>query len=235
MRLAGSFYFAVLYFFYEFCTEPVWLDAVNVSLSGFPSDHLVCGAMGVTYPAFPPPLAELNEFRTKILDPAVFTCVKLGTEDWYRLTEIGTVYRNSIKGTAFEAQREPSGPAGPVMEYFHMCRLSPCNFSGGSKGQNPIKGRPILHITGVAYSDSAEVVSPIHALVADDPADALVVESVGETSWASAPPSCRDTGRGISLGRVAIRCRFKSQIPVGPNLRQDNAGRDFPQHGKVRF
>ena len=215
MRLTGSFYFAVLYIFYEFCTKPVWLAAVNFCLSGFPSDHLVCGAMGVTYPAFPPSLAELNEFRTKILDPAVFTWVKLGNEDWYRLTEIGTVYRNSIKGTAFEAQRDPIGPDGPVMEYFHMCRLPPCTFTGGSKSQNPVQGRPILHITGVAYSDSADVVSATPALVADVPADIPVVESVSETSWASVPFRSRYWKGGLALGVLLFGAASKAKSQWG--------------------
>ena len=112
MRLAGSFYFAVLYLVYEFCTKPVWLDAVNICLSGFPSDYLVCGAMGVTYLTFPPSLAELNEFRTEILDPPIFTWVKLGTEDWYRLTEIGTVYRNFLKGPLLKINVNQVGPMG---------------------------------------------------------------------------------------------------------------------------
>ena len=97
--------------------------------------------MGVTYPDYPPCLADLGEFRTKILDPAVYTGAQAGYYQWSRLVEIGTAYRNSVKGTAFEAKRDPGGPDGGAMEYFHMCRASPCTFSGGQNSQNPIKGR----------------------------------------------------------------------------------------------
>ena len=133
MRLTGGFYFAVLYIFYEYCPKPVWLDAVNLCLSEASSGDSLCSAMWVTYPSFPPSLAELSEFRTKLLDPAVYTWVKLGSDEWFRLTEIGIVYRNPLNGTAFEARREPGGPAGTGHEYFHMCRHYPCSFSGGTE------------------------------------------------------------------------------------------------------
>ena len=38
----------------------------------------------------------------------------------------------------------------------------------GQNSQNPIKGRPIVHITRAAYSDSLESCPPAPALVADD-------------------------------------------------------------------
>ena len=106
--------------------------------------------MGAKYPDYPPSLADLNDFRTKIPDPAVYTWVQTGSDQWSRLVDIGAIYRNSVKGKAFEARREPGVPDGESSEYFHMCRVGPCTFPGGRNSQNPIKGRPIVHITRVA-------------------------------------------------------------------------------------
>ena len=114
----------------------------------------------------PHSLSDLNEFRTKILDPAVFARAQTGSVQWSRLVDIGTNYRNSAKGAEFEARLDPGNPIG-ALGYFHMCRVRPCTFSGGLNIQNPIKGRPIFHITRAVYSVSSESFSPTPSLAAD--------------------------------------------------------------------
>ena len=94
---------------------------------------------GVLPKLHPPSLEELDGFRNKLLDPAVYTWVQIGSDQWFRLVEIGPIYRNSVKGAAYEARLEPGTPAG-AMGYFHMCRLGPCTFTGGSESQLPVKG-----------------------------------------------------------------------------------------------
>ena len=155
MRLTSGLSCAVIYLFFGYFSKPAWLSAANSCISGEVSFSSLCISMGVTYPNYPPSLAELTEFRNRILDPSVYTWVKIGSDQWGRPTEIGTIYRNSANGAAFEAKRDPGSPDG-MMEYFRMCRISPFTFPGGQNSRNPINGRPILHITRVAYSDSLE-------------------------------------------------------------------------------
>ena len=167
VRLTGGLYFAVMFVYYEYYSKPARLAAVSTCLSGFPSSSYLCHSMGVKYHDYHPLLSDLDEFSAKIPDPEVYTWAQTGSEQRPRLVEIGTVYRNSANGTAFEAKREPGGPGGGSMEYFRMCRANPCTFTGGQNSQDPVKGRPIVHITGVAYSDSADAVLPPVALVGD--------------------------------------------------------------------
>ena len=110
MRLTSGFICTVLFLYYEYLSKPVFFTAVNFCLSGDTPFQSLCVRMGVTYPDSPPSLADLNEFRNRILDPAVYTWIQTGSDEWSRLTEIGTVYRNSLKGTAFEAKRDPGPP-----------------------------------------------------------------------------------------------------------------------------
>ena len=92
-----------------------------------------------------------------------------------------------------------------------MCRLSPCNFPGGSKSQNPVKGRPILRITGVAYSDSVESVSTLPALVAHVPADAPLTDAASDTSWVSVPSKFRYWKGGLALGVLLFGAASKAK------------------------
>ena len=124
-------------------------------LGGRPREVFVVSSYGGSISRLPPSVADLAEFRNKLIDPSVYTWAQIGSDQWFMFTDIGTVYRNSNKGTAFEARRDAGNPQWD-MEYFHMCRSDQCTFSGGQNSQNPSKGRPVLHITKVAYSDSLE-------------------------------------------------------------------------------
>ena len=131
-----------------------------------------------------------------------------GSDQWFRLVEIGTIYRNSVKGTAFEARREPGTPAG-TMEYFHMCRISPCTFTGGTKSQIPINGRPITHIAKVAYSDSLDAVAPPPAL---DP-NPMGVAGKDASNVAPRPSGSKyiKGGLAVFILPMAVSSKVKSQ------------------------
>ena len=117
-------------FFSERLSKPLWLSGVNLCLSGTAPAASVCTSMGVTYcPKPPPSLADLAEFRIRILDPAVYTRVQAGSETLYRLVEIGTAYRNSHNGASFEARREGGGLNGPTAVFPHV-QDSPFRFLG---------------------------------------------------------------------------------------------------------
>ena len=113
-------------------------------------------------------------------------------------------------------------PLGPVMNIFTCVVIIRVPSRGGQNSQNPIKGRPILHITGAAYSDSIESIRPAPALVADefppametgDATDATVINESRHIS--TAPSRLKYWKGGIAVGVLVMGAAAKVKEELG--------------------
>ena len=110
--------------------------------------------MGATYIDYQNSIESINEFRARLVDPDITIWRQAGTGEWFELSHVAAVRRNSSFGTAFEAHREPSGvKEGP--EFPHVCLKPPCGFKGGrGTSYNPSWAqRVIIHLTKIAIAD----------------------------------------------------------------------------------
>ena len=105
--------------FLTYFISPMGNAAIDACLSPDRRNTEICKDLGLVYPDYPNTLESIAEFRTKSIGPEIVVWFQAGSEEWFKLTHVITVRRDSSFGTAFEAYREPQGK-GEDPEFPHL-------------------------------------------------------------------------------------------------------------------
>ena len=109
----------------------------------------------VAYPGYPRTTEELATLRAELLNGQRATWAQLDSDEWRRLHVVGAIYRPAKLGMSFEESKIHVVDGSPLpMEFFHVRKVRPCVFKGGSRSSNS-KGLTVHHVSAFAFTDTA--------------------------------------------------------------------------------
>ena len=135
----------------------------RICLSG-ESVSLWCVNSGRIYREHNDTVESVNVIRELLLDQIRGPRVKVDNPPvWVKLANVGSLYRNTRMGAAFEGIREGRDLTGEF-ELFRICRQTPCRFSGDRNADylsSEKKPRAVTHVSSVAVSGETVDVNPV--------------------------------------------------------------------------
>ena len=121
---------------------------------------------GITYVECEGSAERLSKIRELLHDATKDHWVILvGDSECVKLDQVGTIYKNTRGGTAFEGRRNGVSE-DTEFEVSHICRTPECKFSAAQSRNSDYLGsnqqvRSTLHIRNFAFADKTAAVSPV--------------------------------------------------------------------------